>query len=93
VLIGYCSDKLTFGYPIQVGSDAITACLLDIYFLKYLAVTSPIILLSHSTKISVIPSQHKINSELNLLLITPKVLFTLHLPERGGSPARSFYFS
>jgi hypothetical protein len=66
-------------YPIQVGSDTITACLLDIYFLKYLAVTSPIILLSHGTKISVIPSQHKINSELNFSLITPKVLFTLHL--------------
>jgi hypothetical protein len=31
-----CSDTLTFGYPIQVGSDTITACLLDIYFIKYL---------------------------------------------------------
>jgi hypothetical protein len=72
MLSGNCSDTSTFEYPIQVGSDTITACLLDIYFLKYLAVTSPIILLSHSTKISVIPSQHKINSELNLLLITQR---------------------
>jgi hypothetical protein len=37
---------------------------------KYLAVTPPIILLSHSTKISDIPLQHKINFKLSVLLIT-----------------------
>jgi hypothetical protein len=56
----------TFGYPIQVGSDTITASLLDIYFLKYLAVTFPINLLTHSSKISEIPSHHTINGALNI---------------------------
>jgi hypothetical protein len=76
-----CSDTSTFEYPIQVGSDTITACLLNIYFLKYLAVTSPIILLSHSTKISVIPSQHKINKITESLIDHPKG--PLHSPPSG----------
>jgi hypothetical protein len=38
-------------------------------------------LLSHSTNISVIPSQHKINPQLNLSLITPKG--PLHSPPSG----------
>jgi hypothetical protein len=67
--------------PNQVGSGTITACLLDIQYISsnIYSVTSPIILLSQSTNLSVIPSEHKIKPKLNLSLITTKVLFTLHL--------------
>jgi hypothetical protein len=52
-------------YPIQVGSDTITACLLNIYFLKYLAVTSNKCALSQPNYQN-IPSQHINNRSLSV---------------------------
>jgi hypothetical protein len=60
-----CSDTSTLEYPIQVGSDTRTACLLDIYFLKYLSVISNKCALSQPNYQN-IPSQHIINGSLSV---------------------------
>jgi hypothetical protein len=60
------TDTLTLEYPIQVGSDKITACLLDIYFLKYLAVTFPINAALSQLKYQIYSTQHIINGSLSV---------------------------